>query len=139
LGVGKFDRRQRVERNWPSWEQQRSEQSFALMMFSIARSDPLHVIRLLQIGPNHCNYNYLIFISFEIFSSVVDLEWSWSDLSPLKAGLCTIYSLLNLSESSQLEVSNELNLSEVQDWSRSITYSKYRDSVCPGVAEPIHI
>jgi hypothetical protein len=48
--------------------------SCALKTFSIARSDPVRVIRLRQIGPNHCNNNQLVCSSFEVFGSMVDLE-----------------------------------------------------------------
>jgi hypothetical protein len=47
---------------------------FALKTFSIARFDPVRVIHLRQIGPNHRNDNYLIFTSFEIFGSMVGIE-----------------------------------------------------------------
>jgi hypothetical protein len=48
--------------------------SCALKTFSIARSNPVRVIRLRQIGPNHQNDNCLVFTSFEVFGSVVGLE-----------------------------------------------------------------
>jgi hypothetical protein len=50
--------------------------SYALKTFSVSRSDPVRVIRLRQIGPNHQNDNYMIFTSFEVFGSVVGLERS---------------------------------------------------------------
>jgi hypothetical protein len=50
--------------------------SYALKTFSVSRSDPVRVIRLRQIGPNHQNSNHMIFTSFEVFGSIVGLERS---------------------------------------------------------------
>jgi hypothetical protein len=86
--------------------------SFEQKTFSIARSDPVHVIRLRQIDPNHGNHNIVIFTSFGVFGSVIGLEWSWSDLSPVRARHCTMNTLMNLSESPEPEASNEPELSE---------------------------
>jgi hypothetical protein len=48
--------------------------SCPLKMFSIARSDPVSLIPLRQIDPNHRNDNFLIFTSFEVFGSMVGIK-----------------------------------------------------------------
>jgi hypothetical protein len=48
--------------------------SCSLKTFSIARSDPVRLIHLRQIGPNHQSDKYLIFNLFEVFGSVIGLE-----------------------------------------------------------------